>query len=185
MSSSSYDVDAIRAHFPIFRRKVFEQPLCYLDSGASAQQPDAVIEAVRHLHEHQYANVHRGVHTLSMESTQLYDRAREKVRDYIQAAATEEIIFTRGDTESINLVAQSYARSRLKPGDEVLITHMEHHSNIVPWQLVWQTGAQLKVVAINKRGELDMESFHTLLAEQDGSGSAYFQCAGQSIRLKR
>ena len=110
MSTPSYDVDAIRAHFPIFERTVFEKPLSYLDSGASSQQPHVVIDAVKKLHENQYANVHRGVHTLSMESTQLYDGARAKVRDYIKAKTSEEIIFTRGATESINLVAQAYAR---------------------------------------------------------------------------
>jgi cysteine desulfurase/selenocysteine lyase len=163
----AYDVNAIRSHFPIFQRTVFEKPLSYLDSGASSQQPNVVIDAVRNLHEHQYANVHRGVHTLSMESTHLYDEARAKVRDYIKAKTSEEIIFTRGATESINLVAQAYARPRLSPGDEVLITHMEHHSNIVPWQLVCeQTGAHLKVVSINEQGELDMDSFHALLNER-------------------
>ena len=167
MSTPDYDVNAIRAHFPIFERTVFEKPLSYLDSGASSQQPKAVIDAVKTLHEQQYANVHRGVHTLSMESTQLYDGARAKVRDYIKAKRSEEVIFTRGATESINLVAQAYARPRLSPGDEVLITHMEHHSNIVPWQLVCeQTGAHLKVVSINERGELDMDSFHALLNER-------------------
>ena len=166
MSRPDYDVNAIRAHFPIFERRVFEKPLSYLDSGASSQQPKAVIDAVKTLHEQQYANVHRGVHTLSMESTQLYDSARAKVRDYIKAKRLEEVIFTRGATESINLVAQAYARPRLSPGDEVLITHMEHHSNIVPWQLVCeQTGAHLKVVSINEQGELDMNSFHSLLNE--------------------
>ena len=143
------------------------QPLCYLDSGASAQQPDVVIDTVSQLHSDQYANVHRGVHTLSMESTQLYDGAREKVRAYLNATSLKEIIFTGGATESVNLVAQSYARSKLQAGDEILITHMEHHSNIVPWQLVCeQTGAVLKVVPINDRGELEMDAFHELLSER-------------------
>ena len=143
------------------------QPLCYLDSGASAQQPDVVIDAVSNLHSDKYSNVHRGVHTLSMESTQLYDGAREKVKDYINASAAEEIIFTRGATESVNLVAQSFARPILNKGDEILITHMEHHSNIVPWQLVCeQTGAILKVVPINDHGELEMDAFYDLLNEK-------------------
>jgi cysteine desulfurase/selenocysteine lyase len=165
--SSTYDVESVRSRFPIFERAVHGQPLCYLDSGASAQQPDVVIEAVSRLHRDQYANVHRGVHTLSMESTDLYDGAREKVRAYLNAASMKEIIFTRGATESVNLVAQSFARNRLKAGDEILITHMEHHSNIVPWQLVCeQTGAVLKVVPINDRGELEMEAFYELLSER-------------------
>jgi len=165
--SSTYDVEAVRSRFPIFERAVHGHSLCYLDSGASAQQPDVVIEVVSRLHRDQYSNVHRGVHTLSMESTDLYDGAREKVRAYLNAASMKEIIFTRGATESVNLVAQSFARNRLQAGDEILITHMEHHSNIVPWQLVCeQTGAVLKVVPINDRGELEMEAFHELLSER-------------------
>ena len=163
----TYDVEAVRSRFPIFSRKVHGQPLCYLDSGASAQQPDVVIDAVSQLHSDQYANVHRGVHTLSMESTQLYDGAREKVRAYLNASSMKEIIFTGGATESVNLVAQSYSRSKLQAGDEILITHMEHHSNIVPWQLACeQTGAVLKVVPINDRGELEMDAFHELLSDR-------------------
>ena len=163
----TYDVEAVRSRFPIFSRKVHGQSLCYLDSGASAQQPDVVIDTVSQLHSDQYANVHRGVHTLSMESTQLYDGAREKVRAYLNASSMKEIIFTRGATESVNLVAQSYARPKLQSGDEILITHMEHHSNIVPWQLVCeQTGAVLKVVPINDRGELEMDALHELLTER-------------------
>ena len=166
-SQGTYDVEAVRSRFPIFSREVHGQPLCYLDSGASAQQPDVVIDTVSQLHSDQYANVHRGVHTLSMESTELYDGAREKVRAYLNAASLKEIIFTRGATESVNLVAQSYARPKLQAGDDILITHMEHHSNIVPWQLVCeQTGAVLKVVPINDRGELEMDAFHELLSER-------------------
>ena len=162
-----WNIDSIRSRFPIFSRTVNGQPLCYLDSGASAQQPDVVIDAVSNLHSDKYSNVHRGVHTLSMESTQLYDGAREKVKDYINASAAEEIIFTRGATESVNLVAQSFARPILNKGDEILITHMEHHSNIVPWQLVCeQTGAILKVVPINDHGELEMDAFYDLLNEK-------------------
>ena len=117
-----WNIDSIRSRFPIFSRTVNGQPLCYLDSGASAQQPDVVIDAVSNLHSDKYSNVHE-VHTLSMESTQLYDGAKEKVKDYINASAAEEIIFTRGATESVNLVAQSFARPILNKGDEILITH--------------------------------------------------------------
>ena len=166
-AEKEWNIDSIRSRFPIFSRTVNGQPLCYLDSGASAQQPDVVIDAVSNLHSDKYSNVHRGVHTLSMESTQLYDGAREKVKDYINASAAEEIIFTRGATESVNLVAQSFARPILNKGDEILITHMEHHSNIVPWQLVCeQTGAILKVVPINDHGELEMDTFYDLLNEK-------------------
>ena len=166
-AEKEWNIDSIRSRFPIFSRTVNGQPLCYLDSGASAQQPDVVIDAVSNLHSDKYSNVHRGVHTLSMESTQLYDGAREKVKDYINASAAEEIIFTRGATESVNLVAQSFARPILNKGDEILITHMEHHSNIVPWQLVCeQTGAILKVVPINDHGELEMDAFYDLLNEK-------------------
>ena len=166
-SEKEWNIDSIRSRFPIFSRTVNGQPLCYLDSGASAQQPDVVIDAVSNLHSDKYSNVHRGVHTLSMESTQLYDGAREKVKNYINASAAEEIIFTRGATESVNLVAQSFARPILNKGDEILITHMEHHSNIVPWQLVCeQTGAILKVVPINDHGELEMDAFYDLLNEK-------------------
>ena len=166
-AEKEWNIDSIRSRFPIFSRTVNGQPLCYLDSGASAQQPDVVIDAVSNLHSDKYSNVHRGVHTLSMESTQLYDGAREKVKNYINASAAEEIIFTRGATESVNLVAQSFARPILNKGDEILITHMEHHSNIVPWQLVCeQTGAILKVVPINDHGELEMNAFYDLLNEK-------------------
>lgn len=166
-AKKEWNIDSIRSRFPIFSRTVNGQPLCYLDSGASAQQPDVVIDAVSNLHSDKYSNVHRGVHTLSMESTQLYDGAREKVKDYINASSAEEIIFTRGATESVNLVAQSFARPILNKGDEILITHMEHHSNIVPWQLVCeQTGAILKVVPINDNGELEMDAFYDLLNEK-------------------
>ncbi|MDZ8117491.1 aminotransferase class V-fold PLP-dependent enzyme [Pontiella agarivorans] len=166
-NSAQYDIASIRNDFPILGRTVWDKPLVYLDNAASAQRPTAVIDAVKGLYENNYSNVHRGVHRLSQESTDLYDDARVKVRGFLNAACVHEIIFTRGTTESINLVAQSYARPRLKAGDEILITHMEHHSNIVPWQMVCeQTGASLKVVPITDRGELDMEQFRNLLSEK-------------------
>lgn len=166
-NTAQYDVIKIRNDFPILERSVNGRPLVYLDNGASAQRPRQVIDAETDLYEHHYANVHRGVHTLSQESTRLYDDARVTVRGFIHAACVHEVIFTRGTTESINLVAQSYARPRLKQGDEILITHMEHHSNIVPWQIVCeQTGAQLKVVPISDRGELELDRFAELLNEK-------------------
>jgi cysteine desulfurase/selenocysteine lyase len=162
-----YDIVSIRNDFPILEREIFGKPLVYLDNGASTQRPNEVIDAIDSLYKHNYANVHRGVHTLSQESTNLYDDARATVRNFINASCVHEVIFTRGTTESINLVAQSFARPNLGPGDEILITHMEHHSNIVPWQIVCeQTGAQLKVVPISDKGELEMDQFHSLLSER-------------------
>ncbi|MFL2859194.1 MAG: aminotransferase class V-fold PLP-dependent enzyme [Pontiellaceae bacterium] len=164
---NDYDISAIRNHFPIFRRSVNDLPLCYLDSGASSQQPDIVINSTSKLHKEKYSNIHRGVHTLSMESTELYESSRKKVKEYLNANSVKEIIFTSGATESINLVAQSYARPLLKKGDEILITHMEHHSNIVPWQILCdQTGSKLKVAEINDNGELDVNSFKSLISEK-------------------
>ena len=164
---NNLDIEEIRNNFPIFKRKVNNKSLCYLDSGASSQQPNCVIDAVCNLHKNQYSNIHRGVHVLSMESTNLYESAREKVKNFINASSLKEIIFTRGATESINLVAQSQVREMLKEGDEVLISHMEHHSNIVPWQIVCdQTKAKLKVIPINDNGELEFEQFNSLINEK-------------------
>ncbi len=166
-NTAQYDVESIRRDFPILHTQVRGKPLVYLDNAASAQRPSQVIDAVRRLYESQYANVHRGVHHLSQESSRLYEDARVAVRGFVHAACVHEIIFTRGATESINLVAQCYARPRLQQGDEILITHMEHHSNIVPWQIVCQqTGAELRVVPINDRGELELERYHEMLSEK-------------------
>lgn len=166
-NTAQYDVDSIRNDFPILGRKIHGKPLVYFDNGASAQRPTQVIKAVSDLYEQNYSNVHRGVHTLSQESTNLYDDARVAVRGFIHAACVHEIVFTSGTTEAINLVAQCYARPRLQKGDEILITHMEHHSNIVPWQMVCeQTGAVLKVVPISDKGELEMDRFAELLSEK-------------------
>jgi cysteine desulfurase/selenocysteine lyase len=164
---SGYDVAAIRAQFPILGRKVHDKPLVYLDSAASAQRPQCVIDAITDFYSRHNANVHRGVHQLSVEASELFEQARETVRVALNAASEREIVFTRGTTEAINLVAQAYLRPILAPGDEILITHMEHHSNIVPWQLVCeQTGAVLKVAPINDRGELDLDAFRALIGER-------------------
>ncbi|MGH8562254.1 MAG: aminotransferase class V-fold PLP-dependent enzyme, partial [Nevskiales bacterium] len=136
------DVQRIRAEFPILHQQVHGRPLVYLDNAASTQKPHSVIRALQRYYEQDNSNVHRGVHTLSERATAAYEGARDKVRGFLNAAHREEIVFTRGTTESINLVAQSFLRPLLRPGDEILITGMEHHSNIVPWQLVCeQTGA--------------------------------------------
>ncbi|HTM22049.1 MAG TPA: cysteine desulfurase [Kofleriaceae bacterium] len=149
-----FDVDAVRRDFPALQQLVYGKPLVYLDSAATALKPQAVIDAVTQVYARDCANIHRAVHLLSQRATSSYEGARDKLRDFLGAAAREEIIFLRGTTEAINLVAQSYARPRLQPGDEVLVSGLEHHSNIVPWQQVCeQTGARLVVVPIDDRGE--------------------------------
>ncbi len=160
----SYDVDKIRADFPALHQTVHGHPLVYLDNGASAQKPRAVIEAVTEFYTHDYANVHRAVHTLGERATRAYEAAREKIRRFINARSANEVLFVRGATEAINLVAQSYGRNKLRAGDEIILTHMEHHSNIVPWQILReQLGVVLKVVPINDDGELILEQFEELL----------------------
>jgi len=159
-----YDVTRLREDFPVLARRVNGHPLSYLDNAASAQQPRPVIEAVAGYARAHHANVHRGVHTLSQEATALYEGARERVRRFLNAASVSEIVFVRGTTEAVNLVAQSYARGRLQPGDEILVSWLEHHSNIVPWQLVCgQTGARLRVVPIDRRGVVDAAQYRELL----------------------
>ena len=163
--AAPFDVERIRRDFPILAREVNGHPLAYLDNAASAQRPQAVIDAIAHYYSEIHANVHRGVHTLSQRATEAFESARERARGFINASSTREVIFVRGTTEAINLVAQAYARPRLKPGDEILITWLEHHSNIVPWQLLCeQTGAQLKVVPINAAGEVELTAFEALLS---------------------
>ena len=160
------DLTAFRHDFPALAQDVNKHRLVYLDSAASAQQPEAVIETVAAYQRHDHANVHRGVHTLSHRATDAYEGARDSVRTFINAASRSEIVFTSGTTESINLVAQSFCRPRVGPGDKILITHLEHHSNIVPWQLVCeQTGATLAVVPIDERGELDIDAFGNMLGD--------------------
>jgi cysteine desulfurase/selenocysteine lyase len=161
------DFAALRNDFPALRQLVHGHPLAYLDSAASSQVPEPVLDALARQQGHDHANIHRAVHELGERSTAAYEGARAKVRRYINAAETAEIIFTRGTTESVNLVASSFGRQRLKPGDEVLITWLEHHSNIVPWQLICeQTGATLRVAPITDTGELDREAFSRLLSER-------------------
>jgi cysteine desulfurase/selenocysteine lyase len=164
-SAAPFDVERVRRDFPILAREVNGHPLVYLDNAASAQRPQAVIDAEAHYYAEIHANVHRGVHTLSQRATEAYESTRERTRSFINAASTREVIFVRGTTEGINLVAQSFARPRLTAGDEILITWLEHHSNIVPWQLVCeQTGAKLKVVPINRAGEVEIAEFEALLS---------------------
>ena len=163
-ASRSLDVTRIRADFPILSRRVHGKRLVFLDSAASAQKPQAVIDAERHFYEAEYANVHRGVYWLSQRATDAYEAARKKVRRLLNARETREIVFVRGATEAINLVAQSYGRTFLSAGDEVLITHMEHHANIVPWQMLRdEKGIVLKVAPIDDAGELDLDAFARLI----------------------
>ncbi|MFL5355448.1 SufS family cysteine desulfurase [Archangium sp.] len=164
MSGAPLDVARIRADFPILHQEVRGRPLVYLDSAATTQKPQAVIDALVRYYTHDNANVHRGVHALSERATQAYEGARERVRRFINAREAKEIIFVRGCTEAINLVAQSYGRSKVGPGDEVLITAMEHHSDIVPWQMLCQqVGATLKVLPVDEHGELRLEQLEALL----------------------
>lgn len=156
------DIESIRSQFPILSRHVGGRPLVYLDNTATSQTPAAVVEAIERMYTRSKANVHRGVHTLSQESTDLQEAARRRVRDYINADSEQEIIFTRGTTEAINLVASSYGQL-LKEGDEIVLTVMEHHANIVPWQLLQaRTGVVLRVAGMDDRGVLDMESYKSL-----------------------
>jgi cysteine desulfurase/selenocysteine lyase len=162
---TAFDVEAVRREFPILRETVHGRPLVYLDSAASAQKPQAVIDAERHVYERSYANIHRGVHHLSMVATDAYEKARGKVQRFLGAADRREIVLLRGTTEAINLVAQSYGRRHVGAGDEVLITALEHHSNIVPWQLLCEEkGASLRVAPIDDAGVVDMDAFARLLS---------------------
>jgi len=160
----SYDAAAVRRDFPILATSVRGHPLVYLDSAASSQCPLPVLQAVEHYVTHAHANVHRAVHALSQAATAAFEGSRERVRRFINAASVREIIFVRGTTEAINLVAQAWARPNLGPGDEILISALEHHANIVPWQMVCQqTGCTLRVAPINRRGELELAQFLALL----------------------
>jgi cysteine desulfurase/selenocysteine lyase len=165
--TSSFDVAQVRRDFPILKATVHDKPLVYLDNAASAQKPQVVIDAERRVYEESYANVHRGVHQLSMRATDLYEGARVKVQKLLNAASHKEIVFTRGTTEAVNLVASSYGRRHVGAGDEVLITGLEHHSNIVPWQMLCEEkGAHLRVAPLNDAGEVVFEELERLITKQ-------------------
>lgn len=160
----SLNIQAIRENFPILNQKINDYDLVYFDNAATTQKPKSVIEAMSRYYEHDNANVHRGVHALSVRATEMYEAAREKVKRFINAKSAKECIFVRGTTEAINLVAQSLVAPRILPGEEILITHMEHHSNIVPWQMVCKkTGAVLQVAPISLDGEIILEEFEKKL----------------------
>ena len=164
MTTESFDIEAVRKDFPILNREVQGKPLVYLDSAATSQNPQSVIDTLVRYYSETNANVHRGVHTLSQEATDEYEGARSKVREFIAASDDAEIIFTRGTTEGINLVAQTLGLNRVNEGDEVIISNMEHHSNVVPWQMLCEArGANLKVIPINDDGELLMDEYEKLI----------------------
>ncbi|MDA0653739.1 MAG: cysteine desulfurase [Proteobacteria bacterium] len=166
-SSAPFDIMRVRQDFPILSQRVYDKPLVYFDSAASAQKPRAVIDAIKHTYETEYANVHRGVHYMSQKTTDAMEGAREKIRSFINAVSEREIIFVRGATEGINLVADCWGRQNLKPGDEIILSQLEHHSNIVPWQLIAErTGAVIKVVPVNDAGELEMDGYEALLGDR-------------------
>ena len=163
---SQLDIQSIRADFPILGRKVYGRPLIYLDNTATSQTPRAVVDSVTDMYYNHKANVHRGVHCLSQEATDAMEATRESVRRFINASSTEEIIFTRGTTEAINLAAASYG-SLLTEGDEIILTVMEHHSNIVPWQLLaGRKGLKIKVVPIDSTGRLDLDVYRSLFSDR-------------------
>jgi cysteine desulfurase/selenocysteine lyase len=162
-----FDVARVREDFPILKQKVHGKPLVYFDNGATSQKPQSVIDTLQHYYSAENSNIHRGVHCLSERATAAYEEARSKIRSYINAGSNQEVIFVRGTTEAINLVAQSYGRSFLKAGDEIIISAMEHHSNIVPWQMLCeQVGARLRVIPINHDGEIVMDEYRRLLNEK-------------------
>ena len=166
MSAQALDINAIRTAFPILNQEVKGKPLVYLDSAASAQKPQQVLDAITHYYQHDNANVHRGAHTLGDRATQDFEGAREAVRAYLNAASTKEVIWTKGTTEAMNLVASGLSAS-LQPGDEIIVSRMEHHANIVPWQMAAErSGAKIKVWDINPDGELDLEQWDSLLTDR-------------------
>ncbi len=164
---NNFPVEKIRADFPILAEKIRNKPLVYLDNAATCQKPQAVIDSIVKCYSHDYANIHRGVHTLSVRATDQFEAARDKVKTFINAKSDKEIIFVRGATEAINLVAQTYGKANIQTGDEIIITAMEHHSNIVPWQMLCeQTGAVLKVAPMNLQGELIYDEFEKMLNDK-------------------
>jgi cysteine desulfurase/selenocysteine lyase len=162
-----YDVYALRKQFPILQRELKGKPLVYFDNAATSQKPKQVIDALVEYYSHYNANIHRGIHTLAEEATAAYEETRETVRQFINAGSVEEVIFTRGTTESINLVSNTWGRTNVGKGDEIIISTLEHHSNIVPWQLLAEEkGAILKVVPITKDGEFIFDAYEKMLSEK-------------------
>ncbi|HTF31765.1 MAG TPA: aminotransferase class V-fold PLP-dependent enzyme, partial [Flavitalea sp.] len=166
-SISVLDVEAIRKQFPILNRKVKGKPLVYLDNAATSQKPQVVLDALMAYYTGYNANIHRGIHTLAEEATAAFEATRDTVRNFIGASEREEIIFTKGTTESINLVSSTWGRANIKTGDEIIISAMEHHSNIVPWQILCEEkGGILKVIPVNDEGEFSLEDFSSLISDR-------------------
>jgi cysteine desulfurase/selenocysteine lyase len=162
--TAGFDVERVREDFPVLKQTVHGKPLVYLDSAATAQKPSCVVDAIRHFHEVDCANIHRGVHELSQRSTAAYEETRTKTKNFLNSRGENELIFVRGATEAINLVSSSWGRKNVKEGDEIVISAMEHHSNIVPWQMLCEErGAKLRVIPMNDRGELILEEYEKLL----------------------
>src|SRR5437868_8634188 len=167
IATAQVDWKAVREDFPILREQAHGHPLIYFDNAATSQKPRAVVDALRHYYEHENANVHRGLHELSSRATEAYEQARQRVATYLGAASADEIVFTRGTTESINLVAQAWGGKFLQPNDVVLLTEMEHHSNLVPWQLLGErTGARLRFVPVTTEGTLALDQLSSLLTRE-------------------
>jgi cysteine desulfurase/selenocysteine lyase len=163
----SFNIEQIRADFPILQQQIYKRPLVYLDNAASTQKPRQVIDAIRQYYEHDNCNIHRGVHFLSVKATEAYEETRREIREFINAKSTHEVIFTKGATESLNLVASSFGKKYIHPGDEVITTIMEHHSNFVPWQAMCkEQGASLRVAGINEKGELDPGEIKGMMNEK-------------------
>ena len=161
------NIEQIRGDFPILQQQIYKRPLIYFDNAASTQKPRQVIDAIRQYYEHDNCNIHRGVHYLSVKATEAYEEARKEIREFINAKSAHEIIFTKGATESLNLVASSFGKRYIHPGDEVITTIMEHHSNFVPWQqMCLERGARLRVLGINEQGDLDLNELKSLLNEK-------------------
>lgn len=163
-TSRAFDVPAIREDFPVLRQKINGKPLAWMDNAATTQKPQSVIDALSHFYENDYSNIHRGAHTLAARATDAYEKAREKVQSFVGASSINEIVFVRGTTEGINLVANTYGRKFLQPGDEIVLSMLEHHAQIVPWQMVAKDkGAVLRVIPVNDRGEVMLEEYQKLL----------------------
>lgn len=163
----AFDVQEVRKQFPVLHQEVNGRPLVYFDNAATTQKPSAVIEALNHYYEHDNANIHRGIHTLAERATAAFEETRQTIKSFINAAEAEEVIFTRGTTEGINLIASSYGRKFIQEGDEIIISAMEHHSNIVPWQMLCEEkNAKLKIIPVNENGELLLDEYKQLLSER-------------------
>ena len=161
------DIKTVRKDFPILSREVYGKTLVYFDNAASSQKPSKVIDAISHYYEHEHSNIHRGVHHLSADATEKYEEARKTIQRFINAEHSHEVIFTKGTTDSINLVAYSFGVKFINEGDEVIVSTLDHHSNIVPWQMICETrGAKLKVIPINNEGELLLDDYRNLLSDK-------------------